>query len=114
MAEEIDQLGKNQSRELASLIAVVMVHLLKLEASPVSGPRARWRETIREQRDEIERLLVDAPSLRARVPSIVTVEIGRARMRAQEALADHDEQPHIDLDTISYDRDQVLGDWFPA
>ena len=64
VAEEIEALGKNQSRELASRISTVLIHLLKLQVSPAIEPRAAWRETIREQRSGIERVLVDAPSLR--------------------------------------------------
>jgi hypothetical protein len=45
-----------------------------------------WRDTILEQRDEIDRLLADAPSLRARVPSIIAAEMDRARRRAEAAL----------------------------
>ena len=114
VAEEIDQLGKSQTRELTSRIAAVMLHLMKLEASPATGPRAGWRETISGQRDAIELLLADAPSLRARVPDIIAAGIGRARLRAQEAIADHGEQPRIGLETVTYSAEQVLGDWFPG
>jgi len=86
IAEEIESLGKNQSRELSSRIATILVHLMKLQASPASAPHAGWRDTILEQRDEIDRLLADAPSLRARVPSIIAAEMDRARRRAEAAL----------------------------
>ncbi len=51
MAEEIDQFGRSQARELASWLASVMVHLLKLAASPAAEPRAGWRATIREHNE---------------------------------------------------------------
>lgn len=57
VAEEIESLGRSQARELASRIGVILVHLMKLQASPAAQPRAGWRETIIEQRNEIERLL---------------------------------------------------------
>jgi hypothetical protein len=114
VAEEIDQLGKSQTRELASRIAAVMLHLMKLQASPAAGPRAGWLETISEQRDAIALLLADAPSLRARIPDIIAAGIGRARMRAQQAIAAHGELPRIDLETVAYGAEQVLGDWFPG
>ena len=74
IAEEIESLGKTQARELASRIAAVILHLMKLQASPASDPRAGWRDTVQEQRDEIERLLSDAPTLRGRVPAIIARE----------------------------------------
>ena len=38
VAEEIDELGKSQRRDLASRIATILIHLLKLEASPATAP----------------------------------------------------------------------------
>jgi hypothetical protein len=113
IAEEIDALGKNQGRELISRIAVILLHLIKLEASPAAEPRAGWRETVRHQRDEIERLLADAPSLRARIPAIVSAETARARTRAAEALADNGETPLVDLDRIAISHEQAIGNWLP-
>jgi hypothetical protein len=113
IAEEIESLGRNQARELASRIAAVILHLMKLQASPASDPRAGWRDTVQEQRDEIERLLMDAPTLRGRLPPIIARELGRARRRTRTALADHDERSRVDLETIVYTEDEVLGDWLP-
>jgi hypothetical protein len=113
IAEEIGSLGKNQGRELASRIGVILVHLIKLQASPATEPRAGRRETIRRERDEIEQLLADAPSLRERVPAVIERMIPRARTRAAEALADNGETPQADPGLIAYAADQVLGDWLP-
>ena len=114
IAEEIESLGKSQSRELSSRIATIILHLLKLQASPAAAPRAGWRDTILEQRDEIERLLADAPSLRAHIPSTIAVEMQRARRRAEAALAEYGEQAGHDFDAIAYTEDQVTGSWLPA
>jgi hypothetical protein len=113
IAEEIDALGKNQGRELVSRIAVILVHLIKLEASPAAEPRAGWRDTIRKQRDEIARLLADAPSLRARIPAIVVAELPRACSRAAAPLADNGETSRVAIDQIAYTDDKILGDWLP-
>ena len=114
IAEEIESLGKSQSRELSSRIATILLHLMKLQASPAGAPRAGWRDTILEQRDEIERLLADAPSLRARIPGVVVAETDRAKRRAAAAPAEYGEQPGHDLGTIGYTVEQVLGSWLPA
>ena len=113
IAEEIESLGNNQKRELASRIAGVILHLMKLQSSPAADPRPGWRDTIQEHRDELERLLSDAPSLHERVPAVIAKELDRARRRAHSALADYGEQSRVDLDAITYTAEQVLGDWFP-
>lgn len=113
IAEEIEALGKSQGRELASRIAVILVHLIKLDASPASEPRSGWQETIAQQRGDIERVLTDSPSLRPAIPTVIDKELGRARRTAALALAGYGEQPQVDLGSLRYTLDQVLGDWFP-
>jgi hypothetical protein len=56
---------------------------------------------------------LDAPTLRGRIPAIIARELERARHRARTALPDHDEQSRVDLDTIVYTEDEVLGHWLP-
>jgi hypothetical protein len=114
VAEEIEALGKSQSRELASRISTVLVHLLKLELSPATEPRAAWRETIREQRYGIERVLADAPSLRRTIAGVIGEELAGAKERVREALADYSEQPRLDIAQVVFTEDQVAGRWFPA
>jgi hypothetical protein len=113
VAEEIESLGKSQGRELASRIAVILVHLMKLEVSPAGEPRVGWQETIAQQRGDIERALADSPSLRPTVPTVIDKELGRARRVATLALADYGEQSRVDLRSLRYTAEQVLGDWFP-
>jgi hypothetical protein len=113
IAEEIETLGKTQARELASRIAVILEHLIKLAASPAQEPRAAWRATVRRERGEIETLLGDAPSLRARVPAIVEGRMARARTDAAAALADSGEEPCCEIGGIVYNENEVLGDWLP-
>lgn len=114
VAEEIAALGKSQARELASRIRTILVHLIKLQASPATEPRGGWRETIAEQRSEIERVTEDSPSLRQLVGRVIAKEIGPARRQVSLALADHGEAPGIDLDRVSYSETEVLGEWFPG
>jgi hypothetical protein len=67
IAEEIEDLGKNQQRELGSRLRVLITHLLKLRAERDSRAVAGWQATVEVQREEIRRLLKQAPSLRRRV-----------------------------------------------
>jgi hypothetical protein len=113
VGEEIEALGKSQSREPASRISVILVHLLKLEASPASDLRAGWQETVVQQRGDIERVFADSPSLRPTVPTVIDTELARARRAAALALGGHREQPRVELGSLRYTAEQVLGDWFP-
>jgi len=114
VAEEIEALGKSQARELASRIRTILVHLIKLDASPTIEPRAGWRATIQGQRSEIEAILADSPSLRPTIPGVIENELGKARRVAALALAGHGEEPQAAVGNIQYTADQVLGDWFPG
>jgi len=114
VAEEIEALGTSQGLELASRIRTVLVHLMKLEASPAIEPQAGWRATIRRERAEIETLLRDSPSLRPTVPAVVAVESPTASRIAAADMADCGEPLKIDLARAQYASEQVLGDWFPA
>jgi hypothetical protein len=64
LAEEIEDVGKSEQRELASRMAVLLVHLLKWQFQP-ERRGASWETTIRTQRASIERRLRRAPSLTA-------------------------------------------------
>jgi len=63
IAEEIEDVGRSEKRELASRLAVLMAHLLKWQYQP--GRRgASWRRTIKEQRRAIAAHLLETPSLK--------------------------------------------------
>ena len=64
LADEIEDVGKSEKRELASRVAVLIAHLLKW----VNQPRRRsksWRFTIRLQRERIALALKITPSLKS-------------------------------------------------
>jgi Domain of unknown function DUF29 len=66
IAEEIEDVGKSEQRELASRMAVLMAHLLKWQYQP-ERQGASWENTIRAQRKEIAYGLDEAPSLRTKL-----------------------------------------------
>jgi hypothetical protein len=113
IAEEIETVGRSERTAMASHIANVIEHLIKLQASPAVEPRAGWRGTIGRARVEVERLLDDSPSLRREVSAIIARELPRSRRLAEIALAQHNETPRVDPQTLAYSEDQVLGEWFP-
>ena len=63
VADEIDDVGKSEKRELASRVAVLMAHLLKWRIQP-SGRTPSWRATIVDQRKRIALALKATPSLK--------------------------------------------------
>lgn len=64
IAEEIEDVGKSEQRELAGRMAVLLTHLLKWEYQP-ERRGSSWEDTIRTQRERIERRIGKTPSLKA-------------------------------------------------
>jgi hypothetical protein len=109
LAEEIESLGKRDARELASRITTILIHLIKLEVSAATEPRAGWRNTILTQQTEIDLLLKDAPSLRRTVPAVMGDQLDIAKKRALAELAGQGEQVLVDLAPITFTPEQVLS-----
>ena len=65
-AEEIEDMGKRDLRELNSRMEVLVAHLLKWKLQPRKRSNS-WRATIVAQRREIAAVLQDSPSLRPRL-----------------------------------------------
>ncbi|EBR9320723.1 DUF29 domain-containing protein [Salmonella enterica subsp. enterica serovar Panama] len=63
IAEEIEDVGKSEKRELASRMAVLLAHLLKWQFQPERQCKS-WQFTLREQRKSIAQRLKDTPSLK--------------------------------------------------
>lgn len=63
LAEEIEDLGKSEQRELASRLALLLANLLKWHYQP--GRRgSSWQRTIKEQRRAIAAHIAGTPSLK--------------------------------------------------
>ena len=108
IAEEIESLGKRDARELASRITTILIHLIKLDVSTATEPRAGWRNTILTQQTEVDLLLRDAPSLRRTVPAVIGDQLDIAKKRALAELAGQSEQILVDLAPITFTSEQVL------
>jgi hypothetical protein len=63
IAEEIEDVGKSEQRELASRMAVLLAQLLKWQFQPER--RASWQRTIKDQRRAIAAHIKETPSLQA-------------------------------------------------
>ena len=64
IAEEIEDVGKSEQRELANRMAVLLAHLLKWQYQPDRRGNS-WTRTIKEQRKRVLMRLGKTPSLRA-------------------------------------------------
>ena len=62
IAEEIEDVGKSEQRELANRMAVLLAHLLKWQYQPERRGNS-WARTIKEQRKRIKLALEETPSL---------------------------------------------------
>lgn len=64
VAEEIDSLGRSDRRSIDSHLQVLIAHLLKWRHQPDLRGKS-WRVTILRQREEIEKLIEESPSLKS-------------------------------------------------
>jgi hypothetical protein len=64
IAEEIEDVGKSEKRELASRMAVLLAHLLKWQQQP-ERRSSSWTRTITEQRKAVAVAMRQTPSLKA-------------------------------------------------
>ena len=63
IAEEIEDVGKSEQRELESRMALLLAHLLKWQHQP-ERRGSSWEASIRHQRQRIGRRLERTPSLK--------------------------------------------------
>ncbi len=73
IAEEIEDVGKSEQRELASRMAVLLAHLLKWQYQP-DRRGASWIATIRTQRNLIAKRVERTPSLRPMLSELDWIE----------------------------------------
>lgn len=64
IAEEIESLGRREQRDLIDRLANLLVSLLKWRYQPEQRGSS-WRAMIEDQRDQVQDILKDSPSLEA-------------------------------------------------
>lgn len=82
VAEEIEDVGKSEQRELANRMAILLAHLLKWQYQPGRQGNS-WQNTIRAQRKEVAYLLDEAPSLRGKLVEARWLDMVWAKAVAQ-------------------------------
>ena len=64
IADEVEDVGKSEKRELANRMAILLAHLMKWRFQPARRSTS-WRRTIELQRKALSAHLLDVPSLKA-------------------------------------------------
>ena len=100
---------------MRSQVRRIIEHLLKLEVSPSAEPRADWRYSIVQARDEVEDHLTASmrPDVAAELPKL----FGRGRRDAALGLLKHGERDAAKglPSSCPYSFDQIVDhDWYPA
>jgi hypothetical protein len=89
VAEEVEDLGKRDLRGVISRLQRILEHKLKLElieGQSYEFNERKWRLTISEQQRQLELILRDSPSLKARIPNLIA---GAYTDAAAKLLRDH-------------------------
>ena len=81
LVEELESMGASERRELGNRLALLMSHLLKWQFQPERRGRS-WQLTIKEQRNRIQRVLRQNPSLRPSLLETVADVYSDARLMA--------------------------------
>jgi hypothetical protein len=96
LADEIGSLSARDRREVTSRLTVMLIHLLEHAYQPERAARSLKRSAL-TQAAEIQTLVHDSPSLRARIETEIPFAYGRARRRAARetglAIETFPEQP---------------------
>ena len=94
IAEEIEDVGKSEQRELASRMAVLMAHLLKWEHQPARRSKS-WQYTLTTQRKEVAYVISEAPSLRTKFSDERWLDIVWSKAKSQA-----ESETGLDIDTF--------------
>jgi len=70
LAEEIEDMGRSEKRQLESRLEVLIMHLLKWQFQQNLRSRS-WQLTLKEQRLRLEKLLQDNPSLKYNLEDVI-------------------------------------------
>jgi hypothetical protein len=113
LAEEIESLGKRDRRALASQLARITEHLLKLQHARAEEPRPGWENSVDAHRSKARRILADSPGLKSELGALLSESYKDGRRRAARLLRaelDHTTLPQA----CPYSLDQILDpDWWP-
>jgi hypothetical protein len=108
IAEEIEDVGKSEQRELASRMAVLLAHLLKWQYQPERRGTS-WQRTIKAQRKEIAYSLVESPSLKSKLMDSAWLDVVWSKALA---LATSETGLDVFPETCAWPVDDILSQEF--
>lgn len=82
LAEEIEDLGKKERREVESRLVLVLLHLLKWQFQP-DKRKGGWEASIRVQRNDLNEVLSENASLKDYPEERLTMAYAKARLAAE-------------------------------
>jgi hypothetical protein len=85
LADEIESLGRSDRRQVRSRLKVILIHLLKWQYQ-FERRSISWKVTTNTQRDDLEMVLADSPSLRRQVPALLAEAYKGARRDAADEM----------------------------
>jgi len=110
IAEEIEDMGKSEKRQLVHRLVILIAHLLKGEFQPKKRSKS-WKLTIAHQRLKVKKLLQESPSLKHELESQMLDAYEDGLFTAAEetrlTLEDFPKKPIYSLDQLLND------DFFP-
>lgn len=104
LAEEIESMGRQERRELMNRLRILLGHLLKWQYQP-ENRGSSWEATIAAQRDDIQDLLEDNPSLKSFLEEAFTAGYSKGRLLA---IAETNLPPSTFPTEPSFDLDYAL------
>ena len=100
LVEELESLGKKERQELRNRLAVLIGHLLKWQYQPQNRSN-NWLATMREQREQIQILLVESPSLKPYLAEAFTLSYSSAvNLAVKDTDLPYETFPHTNPFTL--------------
>ncbi len=90
IAEEIESMGNSAASELRNRLITILEHLLKLQYSRQNDPIFGWMRTLNTQRNSLESLFEQNPSMRRRLSEKIAKAYGKARKDALLSFQEHE------------------------
>jgi len=109
LVEEIGSWGKQKQQELSNRLGVLIGHLLKWQYQPTKRSRS-WQVIIQLQREEIQDLLADNPSLKSYLDKTL---LKGYRLRLALILAETPIKKSLLSNECPYSFEQLLDLSFP-
>ena len=110
LIEEIEAMTRSDKREIFNRLKVLIMHLLKCQYQPQKKTNS-WIKTINEQRDQIELVLADSPSLRPYLTSKLEETYKKAK---RDAVTETKLTPEAFPTDCPFTEEQILdSEYFP-